>query len=185
MSIASIWGALRSSWRTTRATSTSPTLFLGLPVVPGFLAKAELREVPVFGRAMEAGGHVFVDRGVHESAIAAVEAAADGVASGRSIVVFPEGTRSRRREVLPFKKGGFHLAKKAGVPLVPVGLRGSADVLPKSSRTIVGGRCEVVIGEPLEPAQIEEHTVESLLEEVRARICTLAELPPAADRSGE
>lgn len=161
-----------------------PTLFLALPMVPGFLAKAELRRVPLFGRAMEAGGHVFVNRGKHQEAVAAIEAAARDIRAGGSIVIFPEGTRSRRHEVMPFKKGGFHLAKQAGVPIVPIGLRGTADILPKHSKELIGGRCEVHIGEPISVERIEELSLEGLIEEVRARICELADLPAAADRSG-
>ena len=161
-----------------------PTLFLALPMVPGFLAKAELRRVPLFGRAMEAGGHVFVDRGKHEKAVQAIEEAAANIRGGGSIVIFPEGTRSRRREVMPFKKGGFHLAKQARVPIVPIGVRGTADILPKHSKQILPGRCEVHIGEPISVERIEGLTLEELAEEVRARICELADLPAAADRSG-
>src|SRR5258706_10316123 len=104
-----------------------------LPMVPGFLAKAELRNVPIFGRAMERGGHVFVDRGQHARAVAAIAAAAADIRKGGSIVIFPEGTRSSRREVLPFKKGGFHLASRARVPVVPIGIRGTAAILGKHS----------------------------------------------------
>lgn len=161
-----------------------PTLFLSLPMVPGFLAKAELRKIPLFGRAMEAGGHVFVDRGKHREAVAAIEAAADDIRHGGSIVIFPEGTRSRRREVMPFKKGGFHLAKQARVPIVPIGLRGTADILPKHSKELIGGRCEVHIGEPIPVERIEALTLDELVAEVRARICELADLPAASDRSG-
>ncbi len=156
-------------------------LICGLPVVPGFLAKSELRRVPFFGRAMEVGGHVFIDRGRHERAVEAIEAAARGMRAGDPILIFPEGTRSRRREVMPFKKGGFHLAMIAGAPIVPIGLRGTADVLPKHDKSMIGGVCEVHVGEPIETAGRE---IEPLVDEVRSRICELAALPAAPDRSG-
>lgn len=161
-----------------------PTLFVALPMVPGFLAKAELRRVPLFGRAMEVGGHVFVDRAAHARAIEAIAAAAGQVREGGSIVIFPEGTRSRHREVMPFKKGGFHLAKQAGVPVVPIGIRGTAEILPKHELAIRPGRVEVHVGEPLAPEQVRELPLNDLVAEIRGRICELADLPAADDRSG-
>ncbi len=156
-------------------------LFNALPMVPGFLAKAELRRVPIFGRAMEVGGHVFVDRARHREAVAAIAEAAEDVRHGSSIVIFPEGTRSSRREVLPFKKGGFHLAKQSGVPLVPVGIRGTAEILPKHTSQLMPGRCEVHVGEPLSVEHVREAPLEELMAEVRQAIVELSGLPPAAD----
>lgn len=159
-------------------------LFNALPVTPGFLAKAELERIPLFGRAMRAGGHVFVDRGKHTAAVAAIAAAAEDVRAGSSIVIFPEGTRSRRREILPFKKGGFHLAKRAGVPVVPIGIRGTATILPKHSSQLVPGRCEVHVGQPIDAERVERLSLEALMDEVRREIAELADLPLAGDRSG-
>jgi 1-acyl-sn-glycerol-3-phosphate acyltransferase len=159
-------------------------LFNALPMVPGFLAKAELRRVPLFGLAMEVGGHVFVDRARHEAAREALAVAAEEVRRGDSLVVFPEGTRSSRREILPFKKGGFHLARAAGVPVVPVGIRGTADILPKHSGQLLPGRCEVHVGEPIAPDRVRSLPLDALMDEVRAAIGELSGLPLAADRSG-
>lgn len=161
-----------------------PTLFVALPMVPGFLAKAELRRVPLFGRAMEVGGHVFVDRKKHEDAVAAIREAAEDLREGGSIVIFPEGTRSSKKEVLPFKKGGFHLAKQARVRLVPVGIRGTGDLLPKRSKAMQPGRVEVHVGAPIEPDELDALSLEALMDEVRARIGALADLPLAKDRQG-
>lgn len=160
-----------------------PCLFLALPMVPGFLAKAELRRVPLFGRAMEVGGHVFVDRAQHARAIEAIAAAARDMSHGTSIAIFPEGTRSSVREVLPFKKGGFHLARQAGVSIVPIGIRGTADLLPKGSKQLLPGKAEVHVGEPLPVETVTGLELPDLMREVRARICALAALPPAADRA--
>ncbi|MCB9597507.1 MAG: 1-acyl-sn-glycerol-3-phosphate acyltransferase [Sandaracinaceae bacterium] len=156
-------------------------LFNALPMVPGFLAKAELGRIPVFGRAMAAGGHVFVERGEHARAVAAIDDAARRIREGATIVIFPEGTRSRRREVMPFKKGGFHLAMLAGVPIVPVGLRGTADILPKHDLALVPGRCEVHVGAPIDPTG---RSLDELVAMTHAAICELSALPAAPDRSG-
>lgn len=161
-----------------------PTLFVALPMIPGFLAKAELRRVPLFGRAMEVGGHVFVDRAQRGRAVEAIAAAAEAMREVGSIMIFPEGTRSHRREVMPFKKGGFHLAKQAGVPLVPIGIRNTADILPKHGKSIVPGRVEVHVGEPIPFERVRELEMPDLIADVRGQIAELAELPLADDRSG-
>ncbi len=151
-------------------------LFLGLPVSPGFLAKRELRDVPLFGRAMDVGGHVFVDRQNREDALRAIEQAAVQVAAGKSLVVFPEGTRSAAGTVKHFKKGGFHLAKQARVPIVPVGIRGTAAVLPKHSRALRPGAVALHLGEPLAASEVERLEVDALVAEVRRRIAALADM---------
>jgi len=151
-------------------------LIVGLPVAPGFLAKRELRDVPLFGRAMDAGGHVFVDRQSRRDAFAAIGRAAEQVADGRNLVVFPEGTRSARRTVKRFKKGGFHLAKQARVPIVPVGIRGTADVLPKHSKGLRPGPVEIHLGAPLPAAEVDSLALDDLVEEVRRRIGDLADM---------
>jgi 1-acyl-sn-glycerol-3-phosphate acyltransferase len=149
-------------------------LFISLPVQPGFLAKKELRKLPFVGRAMEVGGHVFIDRKDRSRAFHAIDEAAEQVASGKSIVIFPEGTRGDGHEVRSFKKGGFHLVKKAGVPLVPVGIRGSARVLPKNGKLIRGGPVEVHIGDPVPPEQVQGLELDALIQTMRERIAELA-----------
>lgn len=154
-----------------------PALFNALPMVPGFLAKAELRRVPAFGRIMEIGGHVFVDRGKHERAIEAVAAAAEDLRRGGTLVIFPEGTRSPRREVLPFKKGGFHLARQAGVPIVPIGIRGTGEAVPKGSFEAHPAFAEIHVGEPILPDAVVSEPLEELVSRVRREVARLAALP--------
>jgi len=151
-------------------------LIVGLPVAPGFLAKRELRDVPLFGRAMDAGGHVFVDRQSRSDAHAAISRAAEQVAGGRNLLVFPEGTRSSRRTVKRFKKGGFHLAKQARVPIVPVGIRGTADVLPKHSKGPRPGAVELHLGAPFPSDEVGSLALDDLVQEVRRRIGDLADM---------
>jgi len=162
-------------------------IFEALPVLPGFLAKKELRRIPFFGRAMEVGGHVFIDRARRDRAFEAIAEAAEQVAAGASIVIFPEGTRADRPGVKAFKKGGFHLAKQARVPILPVGIRGSGSVLPKNSQAIRPGKVEVHIGEAVAAERVVELPLEELIVEVRARILELSGLPdlltPLRDRA--
>lgn len=152
-------------------------LFVALPVVPGFLAKKELRKVPVLGKAMQVGGHVFIDRGKRSDAIAAVQSAAKSVREGASVVVFPEGTRNDRASIKTFKKGPFHLAQAAGVAIVPVGIRGSRAILPKHSNDLHAGGVQVHIGAPITPAEIASLELDALLARVRGDIGRLADLP--------
>ncbi len=152
-------------------------VFCALPQAPGFLAKKELRKVPFMGRAMELGGHVFIDRGRRERAIAAVEDAARAVRSGSSVVVFPEGTRMDREVVGPFKKGPFHLAMTAGVPIVPFGIRGTRAILPKHSLNVVPGELEVHIGDPIAATEFVNAPIEDVMARVRSEISRLSAMP--------
>lgn len=156
-------------------------LFVALPVQPGFLAKRELRRIPVFGKAMEVSGHVFVDRFNRERAFEAITRAAEQVRAGRPIVIFPEGTRSEREVIRTFKKGGFHLAKQARVPVIPVGVRGTARLLPKNRRLIHPGSVDVHIGVPIPPEQFDDRSVDELIDRVRREISRLSALPLMED----
>ncbi len=155
-------------------------VMVALPGPPGFLSKKEMLKAPLLGRAMAWAGEVFIDRSDRQQAIAAIEEAARQVREGRPLIVFPEGTRSDGRAIRPFKKGGFHLAKKARVPLVPVGIRGTERVLPKGHALVRGGLpVEVHVGVPIEPDEIERTPLEALVERVRAEIGRLADKPLA------
>jgi len=152
-------------------------LFLALPVVPGFLAKSELDKVPFLSAALRAGGHVVIDRGKHASAVETLKAAADEVRGGKTIAVFPEGTRGDSATVGKFKKGGFHVAKAACVPIVPVGVRGSRDVLPKHGRLLMPGRVEVHIGKPISAADVVATPIDELVARTRAEVIALSAMP--------
>jgi 1-acyl-sn-glycerol-3-phosphate acyltransferase len=93
------------------------------------VAKQELFDVPVFGPAMRAAGMISIDRKNTESAIASLDAAKDMLDSGIPMWIAPEGTRSPTGELLPFKKGGFVLSLRTGVPIMPVTIRGTHNAL--------------------------------------------------------
>lgn len=152
-------------------------LFMALPVIPGFLAKRELMKIPFLAAALRAGGHVIIDRGKRESAKAALDSAAQQVRSGKTVLIFPEGTRGDADAVAPFKSGGFHLAKAARVPIIPVGLRGTRAIGPKHSVLFWPGSVEVHIGAPISPDEIEGKELYPLVEAVRTRIATLSDQP--------
>lgn len=102
-----------------------------LPVGYHFVAKKELERIPLFGMAWKAAGHISIDRSNRQSAVASLRRAGEKIRSERgTVVIFPEGTRSRTGELQPFKKGAFVLAIEAGVPIVPTVVRGSFDIMP-------------------------------------------------------
>jgi 1-acyl-sn-glycerol-3-phosphate acyltransferase len=126
--------------------------------------KKELFRIPLFGLAMKRAGYIRIDRSDHQKAVQSMEEAAEKIKSGSSIVIFPEGTRSRDGNLqYPFKKGGFHLALQSGVPVVPVAVLGSRVVLPRHSKKVTPGTITMRIGKPIDP---QGHDVSALMEEV-------------------
>lgn len=122
-----------------------------------FVAKAELRKIPLFGRGAEAAGIIFIDRDNRKSAFESYKLAAAEVQRGRNVVVCPEGTRGRDYHLRPFKKGPFVLAIAAGAPVVPVVVYGALEVMPKGSLRV---RPNVVHIHFLEPVPTAGKTYE-------------------------
>jgi 1-acyl-sn-glycerol-3-phosphate acyltransferase len=114
-----------------------------------WLAKKELLWVPFFGWAMWAAKHVTVNRSNRAGALKSLKKATERIASGISLVFFPEGTRSPDGCLLPFKRGGFWLAVKTQTPVVPITINGSGALLPKGDWRIRNGEIEVTVGKPL------------------------------------
>ena len=114
-----------------------------------WLAKKELFKVPVFGYAMRLAGYIPVDRSHGRQALKSLDEAAERIAAGVSVVIFPEGTRSMDGNLLPFKPGAMVLAIKAGVPVVPVAIVGTHQVLPKGKLLARSGRVIIRVGEPI------------------------------------
>ena len=116
------------------------------------ITKKELFAVPVFGPALAVGGFISIDRNDRAGAIESLRVARETLAAGTHVWISPEGTRSRTGELLSFKKGGFHLALEAGLPLLPVTLTGTRDVLAaKGVRSTAGQRVVVTFHRPLRP----------------------------------
>ena len=148
-----------------------PVLFATVPGTLRMVAKRELFDVPVFGPALRASGYVAIDRKNREQAIAALRLAEDLTRQNISIWMAPEGTRSSSGELLPFKKGGFILALQAGLPIVPVGLSGPRDVLPKHALALrLGQRVRVRFGRPIETAHLTISDRDRLMQQVREAI---------------
>ena len=105
-------------------------LFQAIPIRFNWLAKEELFKIPLFGRSMQSAGYIPINRGDGRDSLKSIDRAAQLVRGGTSIVIFPEGTRSNDGNLLPFKRGGFVLAAKAGVPIIPFSISGSMKVNP-------------------------------------------------------
>jgi 1-acyl-sn-glycerol-3-phosphate acyltransferase len=129
-----------------------PLMISTLPSRPVFVAKRELARVPFLGWVIWLADFIFIDRGNREAALRSLREAAGRIRAGQSIVAFPEGTRSRDGELLPFKKGAFALAFEAGVPVVPFAIQGGPGILPKGTWRVGGGAYRITVGEPLEPS---------------------------------
>jgi 1-acyl-sn-glycerol-3-phosphate acyltransferase len=130
-----------------------------------FVAKAELRRIPLFGFAAEGVGIVFIDRDNRKSAFESYKLAAQEVQRGRSIIVCPEGTRGKDYHLRPFKKGPFVLAIAAQSPLVPTVVHGTREVMPKGSFAIRSGTVDVHFLEPIPTTGFDyEHRAELMTE---------------------
>lgn len=148
-----------------------PTLIAVSKRVPlRFLTKHTLFYFPVFGIALHLMGHVFINRGKSARARRSLDRAAAGIAAGKVVFVFPEGTRSRTGDLLPFKKGGFAIARQSGVPIIPVGIAGTRAVLPAGWMPRSRGPVVVVVGDPVPTSGCGDDERDRLVERVRGDI---------------
>ena len=125
-----------------------------LPLIPrrtSVMAKKELFSYPILGETMRMGDLVPVDRGNRDAGIAAVRAAAAVIRQGINMTIYVEGKRSFDGKLLPFKKGPFYLAMECGVPVIPVTIVGTHEIMPKARFGISSGTARIVFHEPIEP----------------------------------
>ena len=142
-----------------------------LPRIPGrtsVMAKQELFNVPILGKAMRMASLVPVNRGDRDAGVSAVRNATQVVKQGIHMTIFVEGHRSFDGKLLPFKKGPFYLAEECHVPLVPVTISGSHFIMPKGRFAMKGGTVTLIFHQPIEPEEFG--TREELMERVRAVI---------------
>jgi 1-acyl-sn-glycerol-3-phosphate acyltransferase len=146
------------------------SLFMAIPRQFSWIAKEELFAIPVFGHSMRRAGYVPLDRSDGRRAFKSIETAAAMIKNGKSVVIFPEGTRTTDGNLLPFKRGGFLLAAKAGVPIVPVTINGSGTVNPCKKLEIYPGKITIIFADPILTGGKGGAQRDQLLEEVRAAI---------------
>lgn len=142
-----------------------------LPLIPGrtsVMVKKELFKYPLLGKTMRLGDLVPVDRGNRDAGIAAVRAAAAVIEGGINMTIYVEGGRSFDGRLLPFKKGPFYLATECHVPVVPITIVGTHEIMPKRRFSIKPGVAKVIFHDPIEPEEFGSR--ELLMEKVRAAI---------------
>lgn len=155
-----------------------------LPRVTRWVAKQELRRVPVLGKTLEVTGQIFIDRGNHRAAVSALS----GHAGDRDAMIcfFPEGHRSSTLELLPFKKGAAAFAISAGMPVLPMAVSGSERCLPNHSIVSTPGTIRVAFGRPISTEGMTDADRGVLTERVREQIERMLETlegPPSGRAS--
>jgi 1-acyl-sn-glycerol-3-phosphate acyltransferase len=138
-----------------------------LPVQFRWIAKKELFAIPILGWAMGAANYISIDRSGKRKALDSIKRAASKIKEGVSVVIFPEGTRSRDGSIQPFKRGGFTLAIKSGVSIIPITINGSRDVMPRDSMSVRPGEIRVTIDRSIETAPLSLRDRNVLMQKVR------------------
>lgn len=148
------------------------SLLASLPRQLHWIAKKELFEIPVFGPSMRRGGYIPLDRGDGRKALQSMDEAAATIHQGKSVVLFPEGTRTPDGNLLPFKRGGFILARKAEVPVIPVTINGSGKINPAGHIRLYSGTIHITLHPPISvPSELRRSEAETwMMENVRERI---------------
>ncbi|MCK5508435.1 MAG: 1-acyl-sn-glycerol-3-phosphate acyltransferase [Desulfobacterales bacterium] len=136
-----------------------------------WVAKAELFKIPIFGNAMHRVGHINIDRSNRRAAFKSLKKAAKNIREGVSVLIYPEGTRSKDGNIGPFKNGGFVLAVESGAPIVPVIIHGTWPIMSKDKILVKPGNVIIEIKEPIETKNYNRKTRNDLLKKTRNIIC--------------
>ncbi len=137
-----------------------------------WVMKKELRKIPGVGFGSQAAGHIFIDRSSTKSAIESIQKARTKIRDGTSVAFFPEGTRSKSPELLPFKKGAYRLAFDLNLPLLPVTIRGTREIMPPGTLDLRPGRAEIIIHPPVNINDYSPERISDLIEDTRNAIAS-------------
>ena len=143
-----------------------------LPFDFKWLAKKELFSIPFFGWTLTAAGYISIDRKGTRDTVRAMNEAAQKIRDGMSVVIFPEGSRSPNGSIQPFRKGGFTLAIKSQVPIVPIAIAGSWEIMPKNTWMLISGPIRMRVGDPIETKEYSLKERKTLMEKVNEAIAS-------------
>lgn len=135
-----------------------------------WVMKIELRRLPVIGYICEKMDHIYIDRSDQAAAIASINRARKKITNGTSVIFFPEGTRSATGKPGEFKKGAFRLAVDMGLPILPITISGTRDILPKSSLDLFPGTVEMIVHPPIAVSEYDRDHLEPLIQKTRNTI---------------
>lgn len=147
-----------------------PSIFATMPQSIRFMAKASLFRIPVFGWALHASGFIPIDRKDRSKAKASFDLAAERIRRGNCVLVFPEEGRSAHKWMRPFQRGAFLLAIRSELPIVPLAIDGTHEVLPVGSVRVRSGRVTVRVGDPIDTARLSIREKKQVMEDARATI---------------
>jgi 1-acyl-sn-glycerol-3-phosphate acyltransferase len=153
------------------------TLLAYLPVQFRWLAKVGIFRIPVLGWAMSTAGYISLDRSKRKRTYRGMEIAAQKIKEGTSVVIFPEGSRSFDGALQPFMNGGFTLALKAEVPIVPITINGSWAIMPRTTLRIKKGNIQLIIQRPIETRNLTMKDRKQLKQKVKKKIKLNLHLP--------
>ena len=145
-------------------------LYGWLPVDSRWVAKNEVRHIPILGYYCYKAGHIYIDRSDHKTAVDSINAAKNKIVDGTSIVFFPEGTRSMTGDLIEFKKGAFKFALDVNLPILPVTITGTKDILPAGTIGLFPGRVRMIFHEPIQVAGYSDDTLKDLMTLVKQAI---------------
>ncbi len=147
-----------------------PCIFAAIPQPIRFMAKISLFKIPIFGWAIGRAGFIPIDRKNRRTAVKSFELAVERIRKGNTVVVFPEEGRSRERAMRPFQRGGFLLALRSGLPILPVAIVGTFDVFRAGAKRVTPGPVTVKVGTPIPTEGLTVRQKDQLLEQSRAQI---------------
>ena len=135
-----------------------------------WVMKKEVSKIPGVGFGSKAVGHIFIDRSSSKAAIETINAAKSKIRDGTSVVFFPEGTRSKTSEMLPFKKGAFRFAFDLDLPLLPVTINGTREILPSGTTNLLPGKAEIILHPSIDISEFSQDRLQDLMDAARKAI---------------